>query len=49
MEAVLGLPPANLEDLDAGLLTPAEFWRVNCQLVSDINATVQNINFPCAE
>lgn len=45
-QAVFGLPPVGLEDLDAGLLTPREFWRMNVTVAFDIYTTIQNINFP---
>ena len=46
MEAVSGLPPVGLQELEAGVLSPKEFWRLNQVTVHDINATVQNIDFP---
>ena len=45
-EAVSGLPPAGIEDLDRGALTPKEFWRLNLMILHDISATAQNIAFP---
>ena len=49
IEAVSGLPPVGLEDLDAGHLSVNEFWRLNMMTAHDINATIQNINFPTDE
>ena len=46
MQAVSGLPPVGLQKLEAGVLSPKEFWRLNLVTVHDINATVQNIDFP---
>lgn len=46
LESVSGLPPVGLDDLDAGHLTPREFWRMNVVVIHDIYATVQNITFP---
>lgn len=46
MEAVSGLPPIGLESLDAGNLTPKEFWRLNLMTAHDIYTTIQNIDFP---
>ena len=45
MQAVSGLPPVGLQKLEAGVLSPKEFWRLNLVTVHDINATVQNIDF----
>ena len=46
LECVSGLPPVGVDDLDAGHLTPKEFWRMNVVVIHDIYATVQNITFP---
>ncbi|MFN9474655.1 hypothetical protein [Acidovorax sp.] len=46
MEAVSGLPPVGIEELDAGNLTPKEFWRLNLVTAHDIYVTIQNIDFP---
>lgn len=48
-EAVSGLPPVGVEDLDAGHLTPKEFWRLNLMTAHDINVTIQNLSFPVDE
>jgi hypothetical protein len=48
-EAVSGLPPVGIEDLDAGHLTPKEFWRLNLMTAHDINVTIQNLSFPVDE
>lgn len=48
-EAVSGLPPVGLEDLEAGVLTPKEFWRLNLVTAHDIYVTIQNIDFPTDE
>ena len=45
-EAVSGLLPVGIEDLDRGVLTPKEFWRLNLMIQHDIYATAQNIAFP---
>ncbi|MBV7542229.1 hypothetical protein [Acidovorax sp. sic0104] len=49
MEAVSGLPPVCLEDLEAGTLTPTEFWRMQLVTIHDISVAVQNIDFPTEE
>jgi hypothetical protein len=50
LEALLGFPPACLEDLDAGHLTVKEFWRMNVMVApEDIYARVQGIDFPATE
>ena len=46
LEGVSGLPPVGVDDLDAGHLTPGEFWRMNVVVIHDIYATVQNIHLP---
>lgn len=46
MEAVSGLPPVGLENLDAGILSQKEFWRLNLVTAHDIYTTIQNIDFP---
>jgi hypothetical protein len=48
-EAVSGLPPVGLEELEAGHLTPKEFWRLNLMTAHDIYVTIQNLNFPIDE
>ena len=45
-ESVSGLPPVGLDDLDAGRITPREFWSLNVMIIHDIYVTVQNISFP---
>lgn len=46
IEEVTGLPPSNLKDLDAGTLSPKEFWRLNLMLAHDIYSAVERIDFP---
>ena len=46
LEAVSGLPPVGLPELDAGRLTPKEFWRLNLVTAFDIYTTIQNLDFP---
>lgn len=46
LEAVSGIAPTGLADLDAGRLTPLEFWRLNLMVAHDIYAQVQNLSFP---
>jgi hypothetical protein len=45
MEAVSGMPPVGLQELDNGVLSPKEFWRLNLVNLHDIATTVQNLDF----
>jgi hypothetical protein len=45
MEAISGVPPVGLQELDDGVLSPKEFWRLNLVNLHDISTTVQNLDF----
>lgn len=49
LETVSGLPPVGLEQLNAGLLSAKEFWRLNLMKAHEVNSAIQNIAFPMGD